>query len=60
MQLATKDILADDEGKFEHFLTDLFPNTRYTITVSPVNGAGSGLTSRITIYTQNGEQVCFF
>ncbi len=41
-------------GRNEIVLPDLFPNTLFTVTVSAVNGAGSGMTKSITFKSQNG------
>ncbi len=34
---------------------DLFPNTLYTVSVYPVNGAGNGMPDTRTVNTLNGE-----
>ena len=53
VRLSIESIFTD--GKFQHSLEGLFPNTQYRVTVIPVNGAGRGMTSIIQQNTQNGE-----
>ncbi len=49
------DIYSPANNNFGTTLIDLFPNTQYTVSVFPVNGAGNGMPATSTVNTLNGE-----
>ena len=55
MLLSLEDIYSPVNNNFGTTLIDLFPNTLYTVSVFPVNGAGNGMPNTRTVNTLNGE-----
>ena len=55
MLLSLEDIYSLVNNNFGTTLIDLFPNTLYTVSVFPVNGAGNGMPNTRTVNTLNGE-----
>ncbi len=55
VQLPIGDIYSPTANNFGTTLTDLFPNTLYTVSVFLVNGAGNGMPNTSNVNTLNGE-----